>query len=158
MSNPVVIEAVPGTSYADITREFDAPVEAVFGAHADKDLFAQWIGPGSYENVVTEWDFRTGGSYRFEQRDAEGNAYAFRGSFHTVRENELIIQTFEFEGWPDAVSLDVIRFESLPDGRSRLVDHSVFDTIETLEAYLKEGMSDGMEAGYRKLDEMLAQA
>lgn len=156
MSNPVVIEAVPGTSYADITREFDAPVEAVFRAHADPDLFVQWIGPGSYENSVTHWDFRTGGGYRFEQKDADGNVYAFRGVFHTVRENEIIIQTFEYEGWPDGVSIDVIRFESLPGGRSRLVDHSVFDSIETLDAYLKEGMTDGMEQGYAKLDDLLA--
>ena len=156
MTNPVVIDTVPGTSYADITREFDAPVEALFRAHADKDLFAQWIGPGSYENTVTDWDFRTGGSYRFEQRDEKGEVFAFRGVFHTVRENEIIIQTFEYEGWQDGVSIDVIRFESLPDGRARIVDHSVFESVETLDAFLKEGMTDGMEAGYAQLDELLA--
>ena len=41
MTNPVVIDAPPGTSYADISREFDAPAEAVFHAHADPDMFAQ---------------------------------------------------------------------------------------------------------------------
>ena len=45
MSNPVVIDATPGQSYADITREFEAPVAAVFRAHADPDLFKIWIGP-----------------------------------------------------------------------------------------------------------------
>ena len=120
MSNPLVIDAVPGTSYADITREFDAPVEALFHAHADPELFVQWIGPGALHTEITHWDFRSGGGYRFVQRDADGE-YAFRGSFHTVRENELIIQTFEFEGWPDEVSIDAIRFEPLEGGRSRIV-------------------------------------
>ncbi len=155
MTNSVVIDAVPGTSYADLTREFDAPVEAVFRAHADPELFIQWIGPDRLENTVTHWDFRSGGGYRFEQRDPSGEVYAFRGMFHTVRENELIIQTFEFEGWPDEVSLDVIRFEDLGDGRSRIVDHSVFPTIEVLESMLKTGMTDGMEQGYAKLDALL---
>ncbi len=156
MSNPVTIESVPGTSYADISREFEAPVAAVFRAHADPELFVQWIGPRALENRVTHWDFRSGGGYRFEQTDADGTVYAFRGVFHTVRENELIIQTFEFEGWPDEISLDVIRFEELPGGRSRLVDHGVFSTIEALEGMLASGMEKGVSEGYEKLDELLA--
>ena len=155
MSNPLVIDAVPGTSYADITREFDAPVEALFRAHADPELFAQWIGPDKERTTTTEWDFRSGGAYRFVQKDAEGE-YAFRGVFHTIRENELIIQTFEFEGWPDEVSMDTIRFESLPGGRSRLVDHSVFGSAEVLENMIASGMERGMREGYEKLDRMLA--
>lgn len=156
MSNPVVIDAVPGTSYADITREFEAPVEAVFGAHADPELFAQWIGPGDERTTITHWDFRSGGGYRFEQTDPDGNVCGFRGTFHTVRENELIIQTFEFEGWPDEVSMDCIRFESLDGGRSRLVDHSVFPSVEVLENMVAEGMERGMREGYEKLDSLLA--
>lgn len=156
MSNPLVIEAVPGTSYADITREFDAPVEALFLAHADPELFAKWIGPGEERTEVTLWDFRTGGGYRFVQRDGDGE-YAFRGVFHTVRANELIIQTFEYEGWPDEVSMDRIAFESLPDGRSRLVDHSVFPTVEVLQNMVAEGMERGMREGYEKLDRLLAE-
>ncbi|WP_127476900.1 SRPBCC family protein [Microbacterium sulfonylureivorans] len=155
MSNPLIVDTVPGTSYADITREFDAPVDALFRAHADPELFTQWIGPGEERTEITHWDFRTGGGYRFVQRDADGE-YGFRGVFHTVRENELIIQTFEFEGWPDEVSMDMIRFESLPDGRSRLVDHSVFPTIEVLEGMVAQGMERGMREGYEKLDRMLA--
>jgi uncharacterized protein YndB with AHSA1/START domain len=157
MTNPVVIDAVAGTSYADFTREFDAPVEAVFRAHADPDLFMRWIGPDSYENRVTAWEFRSGGAYRYEQRDGEGAVYAFRGSFHTVRENDLIIQTFEYEGYPDGVSLDALRFEALPGGRTRLAGHSVFSTIELMEQFLAAGMTDGMEQGYVKLDGLLAE-
>lgn len=157
MSNPLTIEAVPGTSYVDITREFDAPVEALFAAHADPVVFAEWIGPGQERTEITHWDFRTGGGYRFVQRDDEGE-YAFRGVFHTVRENELIIQTFEYEGWPDEVSVDTIRFEALADGRSRLVDHSVFSTIEVLENMQSEGMERGMREGYDKLDAILGRS
>ena len=155
MSNPVVIEATPGQSYADITREFEAPVEAVFRAHADPDLYKSWVGPRNYDTRITEWDFRTGGGYRFEQSGEEG-AFGFRGVFHTVRENELIIQTFEYEGAPDEVSIDVLRFEELPGGRSRLVDHSVFGSVEALESMMEQGMEVGLREGYEQLDELLA--
>ncbi len=156
MSNPVVIDATPGQSYADISREFDAPVEAVFRAHADRDQFREWIGPRALQTNIIEWDFRTGGRYRYEQTDPEGNAYTFNGVFHTVRENELIIQTFEYEGAPDEVAIDTMRFEELPGGRSRLVDHSVFPTVEVLEGMMSQGMEYGMNEGYEKLDELLA--
>ena len=57
---------------------------------------------------------------------------------------------------PDEVSIDIMRFESLPGGRSRLVDHSVFPSIEVLEGMMSEGMEYGMNEGYEKLDELLA--
>ena len=158
MTNPVVIDAVPGTSYADITREFEAPVEAVFRAHADPDLYVQWIGPRSLDNAITHWDFRTGGGYAFEQKDADGAVYAFRGVIHTVVENELIIQTFEYLGAPNEVSIDLLRFEALPGGRSRLVGHSVFPSKEALEMMVASGMEYGMREGYEKLDELLARS
>ena len=157
-ANPVVIDAAPGQSYADITREFEAPVDAVFRAHADPEIFRIWIGPRALQTTITHWDFRTGGGYRYEQTDPDGNTYAFRGVFHTVRENELLIQTFEYEGTPDEVSMDTMRFESLPGGRSRLVDHSVFPSYEVLEGMMAEGMEYGMTEGYEKLDELLAKS
>ena len=155
MSNPVVIDATPGQSYAQITREFEAPAAAVFRAHADSDLYRLWVGPRGYETNVTDWDFRSGGGYRFDQGNDEGT-YGFRGVFHTVRENELIIQTFEYEGMPDQVSMDIIRFEDLPGGRSRIVDHSVFPNTESLEAMIEQGMEVGLREGYEQLDELLA--
>lgn len=155
MTNPVVINIVPGTSYADITREFDAPVEALFRAHADPELFVRWIGPRNLESTISHWEFRTGGGYAFAQKDADGNVYAFRGVFHAIVENELIIQTFEYLGAPNEVSLDHLRFEPLADGRSRLVCHSVFPSTEALEGMIAGGMEHGVVEGYEKLDELL---
>lgn len=157
MSNPVTIEAVEGTSYADITREFDAPVEAVFRAHADPGLYAKWIGPRRLVTTITDWEFRTGGRYAFAQRDGDGSVYAFRGVIHTVVLNELLIQTFEFEGAPGEVSLDRLRFESLPGGRTRLVGRSVMTSREALEGMIASGMEYGVREGYEKLDELLAE-
>ncbi len=131
-------------------------MEALFRAHSDKELFAEWIGPGSYENTVTDWDFPHWWRYRFEQRDEKGEVYASPWCLpHRPGERDHH-PDLRVRGLADGVSIDVIRFESLPGGRSRIVDHSVFESVATLDAFLKEGMTDGMEAGYAKLDELLA--
>ena len=48
------------------------------------------------------------------------------------------------------------RFEELPGGRSRIVDHSVFGSVEALESMIEQGMEVGMREGYEQLDELLA--
>ncbi|MFF3179656.1 SRPBCC domain-containing protein [Rhodococcus pyridinivorans] len=61
---------------------------------------------------IEEYDLRTGGSYRYEHSDDSGS-YRFAGVFHTVRENEFIVQTFEYLGFPDVVSLETLTFVDL---------------------------------------------
>ena len=159
MSNTVTITSQAGTPFIDAVREFDAPVERVFAAHADPQLYAQWIGPDGYETNVENLEMRTGGAYRFVQTDPahpERGEFAFRGVFHVVHANEFSIQTFEFEGWPDAVSLDTYRFESLPEGRSRLTTHSVFPSVEARDGMIESGMEKGVVEGYERLDTILA--
>ena len=58
------------------------------------------------------FDCRTGGAYRYVHQRGE-DAFGFHGSFHEVRPNELIVQTFTFEGFPDGVALQHARFEAL---------------------------------------------
>lgn len=156
MTHPVTITAPEGATSIDVEREFDAPVEAVFRAHRDPELYAAWVGPRGYQMDLQEYDFRTGGRYRFLHRDGEGKEFAFRGVFHTVRENELAVQTFEYEDWPDTVSLESLTFERLEDGRSRLRGHSVYPNVEARDAMIASGMERGVTEGYEQLDEVLA--
>ena len=120
MTNPVTINAPEGLPFIEIIREFDAPVEAVFRAHSEPTLVQQWLGPNGYEMDIERWDFTTQGGYRYVHRNPEGEEYAFNGTFHTVRENEFAVQTFEFEGVPDVVAVESMTFEDLGDGRTRL--------------------------------------
>ena len=157
MSNALTVETLPGQPLIDTVREFDAPAAAVYAAHAEPDVYIRWIGPSKYETKVTEWDHRSGGAYRFVQKDdGDDTEYAFRGAIHTARPGEMIIQTFEWDGARDQVSLDIMRFEDLPGGRSRIVGRSVFPSLENMQDMIDEGMTAGMEAGYRKLDALLA--
>ncbi len=138
-----------------LTRVFDAPPEKVFRAHVEPELVAQWLGPRRHEMRVDHWDCRTGGSYRYVH-SSDGNEYGFHGCFHEVRPNEVIVQTFTFEGVPDEVALERLILEDLGDGRTRLVATSLVDSFEGRDAFVASGMEEGIREGYERLDELLA--
>jgi uncharacterized protein YndB with AHSA1/START domain len=156
MTNPLHIETPEGTPFIDWEREFDAPVEAVFRAHQDPELVKQWMGPREYETEMEVYEFKTGGRWRFLQRNDAGEEYAFNGVFHVVRDNEFAIQTFEFEGFPDVVSIETLTFEDLDDGRTRLRGHSTYPSLESRDGMVSSGMETGMGEGYERLDDLLA--
>jgi uncharacterized protein YndB with AHSA1/START domain len=155
MTNELDLQAPVDTLAMEFTREFDAPANAVFRAHAEPELVKQWLGPARNEMTVHKWDFRTGGGYRYLHAGADGGRYWFNGVFHTVRENALIIQTFEFEGAPDIVNLEFLTFADL-GGRTRLAGRSICPNLEARDGLLASGAADGMSEGYERLDQLLA--
>lgn len=150
------ISAPAGVPWIDIVREFDASPEQVFRAHVDPDLLKRWLGPRDLEMTVGRWDASTGGHWEYTH-SREGESYDFYGSFHEVRANERIVQTFTFAGMPDAVALEIATFEALPGGRTRLVNRSIGSSVEERDAMVASGMETGIVEGYEKLDELLAQ-
>jgi uncharacterized protein YndB with AHSA1/START domain len=150
------IVADPDLPTVRITREFDAPPQKVFRAFTDKELFARWVGPRSIGARIDRWDATTGGHYRYAAtRDGEEIA-RFYGSFHEVRPNERIVQTFTWEGAPDGVSLETMTLVDLGNGRTRMEAISVVDNMEARNAMMASGMEVGINEGYEKLDELLA--
>ena len=154
-TNQTRIEADPDLPVIRIIREFDAPPERVFRAWTDPELFVQWIGPRSIETTIEKWDARTGGEWRYTG-SREDFAMGFWGSFHEVRPAERLVQTFSFDGAPDAVSLETATFEPLEGGRCRITGVSVVESLEIRDQILASGMDVGVNEGFEKLDELLA--
>jgi uncharacterized protein YndB with AHSA1/START domain len=153
-ANATVIEIDDKVPLVRIIREFNAPKEKVFRAHADPDLLVRWNGPNDTTMTIGHFDFRTGGSYRYVHSSGGFEAW-FNGAFHEVRPAALIVQTFTFEGMPDGVALEKLRFESLDDGRTRLTSTSLVDSFEDRDAFVASGMESGVVQGYERLDAML---
>ena len=149
------IVADPHVPLVRITREFDAPPEKVFRAHVDPELVVQWLGPRGVEMRIDHFDGRTGGSYRYVHT-ADGQEHGFRGCFHEVRSPEVVVQTFTWEGMPDAVALERLVLEDLGDGRTRLTATSLVDSFAGRDAFLASGMDTGVREGYERLDALLA--
>jgi uncharacterized protein YndB with AHSA1/START domain len=148
------IIADPDVPLVRIIREFDAPPEKVFRAHTDPELVVQWQGPNGMEARIDHFDCRTGGSYRYVHTQ-DGEEYGFHGCFHEVRPNEVIVQTFTYEGVPDGVALERLVLEDL-GGRTRLTATSLVDSFEGRDAFLASGMETGVREGYERLDTLLA--
>lgn len=149
------IAAPEGTQTISITREFDAPPDAVYRAHIDPALFAQWNGPDATATRVRSWDARTGGHWSYLSEFGE-QSVGFYGSFHELREAERIVQTFTFEGYPDAVMLEIMSIVGLGGGRCRVESLSIFDSVENRDGMVASGMEVGVREGYAKLDRLLA--
>ncbi len=153
------ILAEPGKQELLITREFDAPRALVFKACTDPTLIPQWWGPRYLSTLVDRMDVRPGGQWRFLNRDAQGNEYAFHGVYHEVLAPERIIDTFEFEGLPETghVTLETMKLEALPGGRTRLTVQSVFQSVADRDGTLQSGMEAGVKDTYDRLAALLKQ-
>jgi uncharacterized protein YndB with AHSA1/START domain len=153
--NPTTITAQPGTPFLEVVREFDAPRALVFRAGTEPDLVVQWLGPRDLKMRIDTWDARTGGGYRyFHYREGDDSEAGFRGVFHTVQPDELVIQTFEFDGAPNQVCIETATYEDL-GGRTRLTTRSVFPSVEAREMAIQSGMNDGINDSMDRLAELL---
>lgn len=145
------ITAEPGKQEVVITRLFDAPRELIFKTITDSNLVGQWWGPARFTTIVDKMDMKPGGLWRYVQRDAEGNEWAFHGVYHEIVSPERIVNTFEFEGMPGHISLETARLED-QDGKTLWTSIAVFQSVED-----RDGMvQSGMESGARELMDRLA--
>ena len=149
----IIIE--PGRQDIVLRRVFDGPREVVFRALTDPDLIPNWWGPRRYETIVDRMEVRPGGLWRFLNRDADGNDYAFKGVYHDIVAPERVVQTFEFEGVPGHVSLDTATLDEV-DGTTTLLAVSVFQSIEDRDAMVQSGMEEGVRETYDRLAEVIA--
>jgi len=157
MPNNIKITVEPGKQEIFITREFDAPRDIIFKAFTDPEIYKQWIGPRGLTTIIDTFESRDGGSWRYIQKDAEGNEFAFHGVNHEVSPPERIIGTFEWEGLPEKghVLLQTARFEELADNRTRLTQQSVFQSILDRDGMIQTGMEEGVKDSYQRLDKLL---
>jgi uncharacterized protein YndB with AHSA1/START domain len=138
-----------------VERIFDAPRDRVFAAFTDPELIPEWWGPRDTTTVVDRMDVRRGGDWRFVMRGEDGSESGFRGTYREVNPPERIVQTFEWEGMPGHVSVEVATFEDLGD-RTKLTTTSLFHTTEERDGMLASGMEGGLNESFARLDELLA--
>jgi uncharacterized protein YndB with AHSA1/START domain len=146
----------PGVQEITLIREFDAPRDLVFKVMMDPNAIPKWWGPRAYWTKVDKMDARSGGSWRFIHGDNNGNEYAFHGVYHLVEPNR-VIQTFEFEGVPGRPALETMTLEDI-GGRTRMVQHSVFLSLEDRDGMVQSGMQAGAEETNDRLAELVAES
>ena len=137
-----------------IERIFNAPRARVWQAFTDKDLIAQWWGRG-HKLVVERMEVERGGHWRYVEHGPDG-VHGFEGRYREVTPQVRIVQTFEWDGMPGYTVLETAVFEDLGDGRTKVVNTSLFFTTEERDGMLQSGMEQGLNESYAALDKLLA--
>jgi len=138
----------------ELMRVFDAPRRLVFEACTKPEHVRQWWGLRGSTMVSCEMDFRPGGTWRFVVREADGSENAFRGEYREIVPPERVVQTFELEGMPGAVSVETMTLTE-DGGKTTLRTTSRFDSIEARDGMLQSGMERGAAETYDRLEELL---
>jgi uncharacterized protein YndB with AHSA1/START domain len=137
-----------------MTHVFDAPRDLVFQLCIDPKQIPKWWGPRRLTTTVEHMDVRPGGTWRFVQKDDQGNIFAFHGEYREIVPPERTVSTFEFEGMPGHVLVETITFEDL-GGKIKMTVRDVYETVEDLDGMVQSGMEEGATESYERLAELL---
>ena len=151
------INAEEGKNDLVITREFDLPVELLFKAHVDPDIFEQWMSHEWGTTKVLKLENKKHGGWEFQTADAQGNVvFRANGVFHEFVPNHKITRTFEMENSPFDVQLEFLEFERLTDDTSKLIMHTVYRTLALRDQMLKLPFAAGLNMAHNRLQDIVS--
>ena len=134
-----------------ITREFELPVGLLFRAYAEAELIEQWMG-----TKVIKLESHKHGSYQFETSNPQGVVvFKANGVIHEFSPGKKISRTFEMEGTPYGVQLEVYMFEPLTDDTSKLTMHTIYESNEQRDQVLKLPFAQGLNWAHSRLQDVL---
>lgn len=160
MKMPYRLEiAALGELEAVASRTFDAPRQLVWDCHTKPELLKRWLfGPDGWSMPECEVDLRVGGKFRYVWRHADGREMAMGGEFQEIKAPERLVHTELFdEDWTEGRTVVSNTFTER-DGKTTLNMVIRYSSARARDAALATPMAEGMEAGYRRLDAIFAEA
>ncbi|CAM3673111.1 SRPBCC family protein [Sphingobacterium prati] len=150
MEKKTNVRAEDGKQEIVITREFDLPLNLLFKAYEESEIFEQWMG-----TKVIKWENKKHGSYAFETSHNSNVVFKANGTIHEFVPNEKITRTFEMEGTSFPVQLEYLTFEKITDESSRLIIHIIFQSIKFRDQLLQMPFAQGINMAHNRLQEIL---
>jgi uncharacterized protein YndB with AHSA1/START domain len=108
-----------------ITREFDAPIALVFDVLTKPEHVSRWGATPPDQMKVCEIDLRVGGTYHHMFVTEDGTECSFRGTYLEVEPPVRTVETWLFEGWPDAEAIETMQLHET-DGVTTLTMRLAF--------------------------------
>jgi uncharacterized protein YndB with AHSA1/START domain len=141
-----------------ITRLIEGPRDLVWRAHRDPELMKKWLlGPDGWTMPVCEIATSVGDSYRYvwaPEPGTEGEQFGFEGELLLVEEGRRVVTTERMIGVPGTELLNDLSFYE-EDGATLLTQLTEYPDAQTRDMILATGMTDGMEASYARLEELV---
>jgi len=134
-----------------VTREFDAPIELVFDVFTKPEHVRRHIAPFGEEVTVCSIDLRVGGDYHMVFVTDEGREMSFRGTYLEIEPPTRSVQTWKFEGWPDAEAVETMELQET-DGVTKLTWSLAFSDKSGRDHMTKY---DGIAAGFDNVEDYL---
>jgi uncharacterized protein YndB with AHSA1/START domain len=134
-----------------VTRVFDAPREKVWRAWSEPVHLMQWWGPNGFTNTFHQFDFRSGGAWRFVMHGPDGTDYENENRFVEIVAPERIV--IDHLCWPKFRA--TVTFEDAPGGKTRVIFRQVFDSVETYNQ-INHVASPGLEQNMDRLGAYIA--
>jgi uncharacterized protein YndB with AHSA1/START domain len=134
-----------------LTREFNAPIGLVFDVLTKPEHVTKWFAPFGEKVTVCSIDLRVGGDYHIVMVTEDGTECSFRGTYLEVEPPARTVETWLFEGWPDAPAVETTELHEA---------HGVTTLTQTLAFRDKAGRdhmtkTDGFEASYDHVEDLL---
>ena len=157
MERKTKVHAEEGKHDLVITREFDLPVELLFKAHVEPELFEQWMSHEYGTTKFVKLESRKHGGWQMETTDAQGKvAFRANGVIHEFVPNQKITRTFEMEHSPFGVQLELYVFEKLSDDTSKLTMHVIYESVAQRDQVLKLPFSQGLNMAHNRLQDIVS--
>ncbi|WP_207513872.1 SRPBCC domain-containing protein [Longitalea luteola] len=156
MERKTKVNAEEGKHDIHISREFDLPVDLLFKAHVDPEIFEQWMSHEYGTTKVLKLECKNHGGWQFQTVDAQGNVlFQANGVIHEFVQDQKITRTFEMNNTPFAVQLEFLEFVKLGDDTSKLNMQIVFKTVELRDQLLKQPFAMGLNMAHNRLQEVV---
>lgn len=147
------VQAEDGKQDMIITREFNLPVTLLFKAYTTPEILEQWMG-----TKILKLESKKHGSYRMETSDPKGNvAFRANGVIHELETDRKMVRTFEMEGTPFGVQLEVYEFESLSEQSSQLRMHVIYESVSQRDEVLKLPFAQGINMAHNRLEKVVSE-
>ncbi len=157
MERKTKVTAGEGKQDILITREFDLPVELLFTAHVEADIFEQWMSHEYGTTKVLKLEAKPHGGWQFQTSDAQGNIlFSANGVIHALIPDRQIVRTFEMENTPFPVQLEFLEFVKLSGETSELRMQIVYQSPEFRDQMLKLPFAQGLDMAHNRLQETVS--
>ena len=142
-----------------VSRVIRGTVEQVWQAHHEPELLQRWLlGPDGWTMPVCEVATTVGETYRYEWEPVEGaeGRFGFEGELLESAPPYRAKTTERMIGMPGEGTVNELTLTPVAAG-TLLTLVITFPDADTRDAILATGMTDGMEASYKRLEtEVLA--
>lgn len=150
--------SLPDERSLQLTRLFNAPRTLVWDANTKPELVRRWmLGPPGWTMPTCTIDLRVGGRYRYVWAHADGREMGMGGEYREIAAPDRLVSVELFDDdWTGGEAHSAIVLSEI-GGRTLMTMTVTYASHEAREGAVKSGMLEGMEAGYARLDEVLAQ-